>query len=302
METQENAGQSVRNAAAKEREAAPEERERKHHKSELYEYKLSMLHGDVEESAVHIIPYMPARINAPISPIQGLFFRYITLQNSLQMMQDMASFNSQKHCLFSEKISFNELVTTSGIAQLDEFRHYTITGKFTERDSTRFRTRTGQMLSNINYTNYYWIDSEFRDDNLIPHILPPNLEAKEMSQIPIDDYLLQQSGWFEHAVHMFFDLPYSITTQSTRRDRMTNQETRVLSEEQYTNIRCLCDFLQTVGETTYNKMYGCTDSDFFLQARPRLSIDSADDVKKLVECQVFSAKDHVKIKSLFFQQ
>ena len=165
VETQQNASRAVSKTASEDQEAAPEERERKRHKRELYEYKLSIVHGDVKESAVHIIPFLPARINAPISPLQGLYFRYVTLQSSLQMMQEMASFNSQKHCLFSEKISFNELGTTSGIALLDEFRHYTITGKFTERDSTRFRTRTGQVLSNINDANYYWIDSEFRDDN-----------------------------------------------------------------------------------------------------------------------------------------
>ena len=161
--------------------------------------------------------------------------------------------------------------TTSGIALLDEFRHYTITGEFAERESTRFKTRTGQVLPNMNDANFHWIRSEFQDANTEPRILPPNVEAKEMQQIQIDDYLLQQSGWFEHAVHMFFDLPYSITTQSTRRDRMTNQETRVLSEEQYTNIRGLCNFLQTVGELTYTKMYKCKNCAFTLHARPKVN-------------------------------
>ena len=49
-------------------------------------------------------------------------------------------------------------------------------------------------------------------------------------------------------------------------------------------------------------MSNCKDCTFYLQARPRLSIDSADDVKKLVECGVFSAKDNIKIRDLFFQK
>ena len=281
---------------------AEEERARKRYKRDMYVYRISILHGEVKEEAVNIINYVPPRLNAPISPMQGLFFKYLTLQAATQMMHEISQFNSKKHVLFTEKINFNELGTTSGIALLDEFRQYTLTGKFSERDSTRFRTRTGQVLSNVNDANHFWVQDQFNDADFIRHILPPNMEATEMQQIVIDDYFLQQSGWFDHAVHMFFDLPYSITTQSTRRDRMTNQETRVLSEEQYTNIRCLCDFLQSVGEATYVKLYTCKDCTFYLQARPRLSIDSADDVKKLVECGVFSVKDNVKIRDLFFQK
>ena len=51
-----------------------------------------------------------------------------------------------------------------------------------------------------------------------------------------------------HAVHVLFDLPYSVIVHSAQ-DRSKAAE-HLLSEEQYTNVRALCDFLQTIAEQT----------------------------------------------------
>ena len=74
-----------------------------------------------------------------------------------------------------------------------------------------------------------------------------------------------------------------------------------LLDEQYTNIRCICDFLEKLGEDTYRIIYKTTHVKFSLRARPRLSISNADDIKKLTEAGILTQRDTFKLRRMFLE-
>jgi hypothetical protein len=213
-----------------------------------------------------------------------------------EMLLSVAQYNSKKHIYFTEKVKFNEMGSSSGITLLDEFRRYTLTGK--SSDTSRLKSRVGDSISNINDANIYWVREEFEQDaQTKTHVLPPNMEANEMQGITVDEFIRVQHQLYDHQVHLLFNLPHAITNISSR-DR-SKQEDHTLSEEQYANIRGLCDFLQRVAETTYADIYDAPHVQCVLRARPRLSIGNSDDVKKLFECGVFTQRDAFALRHMF---
>jgi hypothetical protein len=212
------------------------------------------------------------------------------------MVHDVAVQNSQRHMYFSEKLNMGELGAPSGIHLLDEFRRYSITGKHSD---IRMRANTGNNLHTVNDAHIHWIQDVFHDV-AETHVLPPNVEAHEMQKMEVDEFLLAQDSNFMHAVHVFFDLPYSVSVHSVQ-DR-TKAAEHILSEEQYTNVRALCDFLQTVAEKTYKEVYKTVDVTVAISARPRLSVNGTDDVKTLFECGALTARDIASIRQQFLHQ
>jgi len=161
----------------------------------------------------------------------------------------VARHNSVKHINFTEEVNNNDMGASSGITLLDEFRRYTLTGKASEH--SRLKSRVGDSISNINDANIHWVCEEFEQDcQTKTHVLPPNIEAHEMQSINLDDYTRIQDQVYDRQVHLFFNLPHAIANTSSR-DR-SKQEEHTLSEEQYTSIRRICNFLQTVAENTYS--------------------------------------------------
>ena len=264
---------------------------------QVYRYRVQILHGNLQESAVEIIEYIPPRMGALTSPLTQVFRQYQILCQTKKLLLSVARHNSVKHIYFTEEVKYNDMGASSGITLLDEFRRYTLTGKASEH--SRLKSRIGDSISNVNDANIHWVREEFEQDcQTKTHVLPPNMEAHEMQSINLDDYIRIQDQVYDHQVHLFFNLPHAIANTSSR-DR-SRQEEHTLSEEQYTNIRSICNFLQTVAENTYSVIYDTSHVQIALKARPRLAIHSSDDVKKLFECGVFTSRDTVRLRQLFF--
>lgn len=265
---------------------------------EVYRYKIDIVHGDVHVSKVHIYNFTPPRIGATCSPMHSLYELYLEVRQYRQMLNNIVSYNSRKHVYFSEKINFNELGSSSGLSLLDEFRRYTVTGKASDRDVKMF-TQRGKLLNSVNDAHMHWINNQF-DDDIQKHVLPPNMEAHELQSVDVDEFIKNQDLIFQHQVHMFFDLPYSIGARSAL--EKVHQTEHLLSEEQYTNIRCLCDFLQKLAGTVYSDIFDTENVEVTLRARPRLTLTGADDIKKLFECNVLTQRDAFKLRNMFLNQ
>lgn len=268
--------------------------------SDVYRYRVTMLHGDIEDSRVRIIDWLPPRPSATASPLHEIFEAYSELAATRAQLRDVATHNSRKHVYFTEQIAPGQLGSTGGLNLLDEFRRYTLTGKPSMvPPHMRMWSNDGRRLESVNDAHLHWIRNEF-EDSTTTHVLPPNVEAHEMQPIPVDDYLVNRENGFQHMVHAFFNLPYS-TARASVNDQSTQHE-QLLSEEQYTNIRSLCNFLQATAEQTYSAIFSAPRVQVRLRARPRLTMNSADDVKKLFECGVFTQRDVFQLRTMFLQQ
>lgn len=270
--------------------------------SDVYRYRVTIMHGDIDESRVRIIDWMPPRAGAAcVSPLQGVYENYIFTQQTREMLHNIAMHNCRKHIYFSEQINTQQLNATSGLNLLDDFRRYALTGERAAAPAghVRMQANNGRPLNSANDAHMHWIHETF-DHAIAAHVLPPNTEAHEIQPIAIDDHHLHQDTVFQHTVHTYFDLPYSVA-RSTITEKATQHE-QLLSEEQYTNIRNMCNFLQFAAERTYTEIFKVSRVQVRLRARPRISMSSADDVKKLFECQVFTQRDVFQLRSMFLNQ
>lgn len=264
----------------------------------VYKYAIQIMHGDIRADMVQIVDFTPPRVGTSTSPMQSLYTLFCEANASREMLRNIVAFNSQKHVYFSEKINFNELGASSGLSLLDEFRRYTVSGRSTDRDVKMF-TQRGKQLNSVIDAHMHWINNQF-DETIEKHLLPPNMEACELQSIKVDDHIKIQDVVFQHQVHMFFDLPYSIGARSAL--EKVNHTEHLLSEEQYTNIRCLCDFLQRLTETVYRDIFKTEGVEVILRARPRLTLTGAEDIKKLFECNVLTQRDAFKLRHMFLNQ
>jgi hypothetical protein len=266
----------------------------------VFAYRVFVTHGDIKAEQVHIVDYVTPRLATPgqssCSPLHSLYEMWQGTRIARDIMQRMHVNNSHRHMYFSETINPGELGAPSGLHLLDEFRRYSLTGQHSDM---RMRSSHGASLHSVNDAHIHWIKDVFQDVAQT-HMLPPNVQAFECKKMEIDPLLGEVDVKFMHAVHVFFDLPYSVSVHSVRDS--TKAAEHVLSEEQYTNVRALCDFLQELAGQAYSKLYKTTDVSVTIRARPRLSFNNTDDVKTLMECGALTARDMVQIRQQFMQQ
>ena len=145
-----------------------------------------MLHGDIEESRVQIIDWLPPRPSATASPLHEIFHAYSELTATRAHLKDIATHNSRKHVYFTEQIAPGQLGSTGDLNLLDEFRRYTLTGKHSMLPPhMRMWANDGRRLESVNDAHLHWIRNEF-EDSTATHVLPPNVEAHEMQPITVD--------------------------------------------------------------------------------------------------------------------
>ena len=279
----------------------------KRRKMEVYRYVVTMTQSDIQPQDIHILEYVPASPVSRhglgvISPVIDLYSRYTLTQKCKEMLRQAAVYNNQRHVLLTEQLDLKEQ-TTNGIQLLDEFRRYAISGTHPTSSASviqRLRARDSTPLKSVTEATHRWIHESFESEESVKtHILPPNVNAHELQNIITDDYSKNCVREFNESVHVYFDLPCAFASSNTH-DKTANTE-YMLNEEQYTNIRTLCDFLQNVAETAYNFIFKIDNCVVQLRAKPRLSLKSADDVKKLVECGVFTQVDLMKLRQMFLQ-
>ena len=187
---------------------------------------------------------------------------------------------------------------TMSIQLLDEFRRYTISGAHNTLLTsalTRLRARDNTTLESVNDAKCKWMQDTFADEaQLKAHVMPPNTHMTELGTVAVDEYM--KTFEYEY-VHLFFDLPVAIVNQSSTDQPQHSQHLQ--SDEQYTNIKALCDMLQYVATQAYREAFKTTKAEVRLQAKPRLAINSVDDLKTLAEGGVMTMADLKRVRKQF---
>ena len=140
-------------------------------------------------------------------------------------------------------------------------------------------------------------DTFAEEPQLKAHVLPPNTNLTELNSVAIDEYMRTFEYEYMQYVHLFFDLPVAIVNQSSTDKSKHSQH--LLSDEQYTNIKALCDILQFVATESYGKCFKTQRAQVKLTARPRLTINSVDDLKTLAEGGVMTMSDMRQMRKKF---
>lgn len=266
-------------------------------------YKVKILLGNVKEEEVEIAvlstPYAPSQ-NVLETPIKSLVFHKEAMRFQEKVALDIQSYNRQKHVVLSESVELKDQ-TSSGIMLLDEFRRYTMSGYHPDVDqSVKFKLKgapMNNMIHNINDASFAWVNHLYQDDQTVDaKVVPPNMNVVELQNIPQDNSMAIERENYVHAVYRFFDLP----EPDNNGGRALNAEVSLLSREQYVNIRVICDKLETVIESAYNKCYPNIKSvDCMIDPQSRLSINSAQDVKLLVDSNVMGPLDQKLVRQMF---
>lgn len=275
---------------------------------EIFRYKINMLVSNIDEDDVTILPWhspTPASIHHGLqSPLSHIMALYRNLQTFLAYKNKVAIYNAKKHVVMTERVDLKDQ-TTDGIMLLDEFRRYNVMGNHpavSHQHRLQLRASGGQQRStdSVNDANWHWLQTAFPEqDSVDAKLLPPNTDTHELNEIKYEasEGEVEQ---FTKTVHMFFDLP----PPSHSMGRAATAEMTLLSREQFTNIRLLCDFLQRLACQAYCKCFktDLREVECIIDPQSRLSINSCDDVKKLMEAEIMTPGDRFVVRNMFLHR
>lgn len=266
-------------------------------------YKIHMINTEIEAEHVNITNFIePSLISSCqiFSPVWTLFDRHCMLKEVRALLRMTTIHNQCKHVMVSEEVELKN-PNTAGIQLLDEFRRYAISGAHNTLLSsalTRLRARDNTTLDSVNDATIKWMQDTFAEEpQLKAHVLPPNTTLTELNSVAIDEYMRTFEYEYMQYVHLFFDLPVAIVNQSSTDKSKHSQH--LLSDEQYTNIKALCDILMFVATEAYGKCFNTARAQVKLTARPRLTINSVDDLKTLAEGGVMTMADLRQMRKKF---
>lgn len=270
--------------------------------SSILQYRVRIVQGNVKEEDVIIFNTVQPSLQHVVlpSPLSSLLVQYDRLNQVMQAAVEIERFNSAKHIVLSETIDLKDQ-TSNGIMLLDEFRRYRLTGYHPgAAQATAMRMRHApevQKINTVNDANMAWVKSEFgNDESIRTTVLPPNMTVTELQPISSNkDLVLERSNW-SNIVHSFFDIPSQEGTQG----KVNAAEANLLSREQFTNIRQMCDILERLVSFAYIKCYPKAKSVACkIDPQSRLCVNTTDDVKKLTEAGVITPADSATIKDMF---
>lgn len=273
---------------------------------EVFRYKVTMLVGNIDDEDVTVLPFFaPTKLAEPlVSPMKHILEMFLQLQVFLRFKTHVAAHNSRKHLVMTERVDLKDQ-TTDGIMLLDEFRRYNVIGNHpavSHQHRLQLRASGGQQRStdSVNDANWHWLQTAFPEQESVDaKLLPPNTDTHELGEIRYEasDGEIEQ---YTKMVHMFFDLP----PPSHSMGKAATAEMALLSREQFTNVRQLCDFLQRVACAAYCRCFKVDAGavQCVIDPQSRLSINSCDDVKKLMEAEIMTPGDRFVIRNMFLHR
>ena len=268
----------------------------------IMQYKVNVVTGNVKEEDIIIYDILApsAHKSELCSPIDALVEHHERLKQVLDSSVLIERHNAQKHILLSENVDLKEQ-TSNGIMLLDEFRRYTLSGWHPgAAHATAMRMRNAPLshkFNNVNDASIAWVQSEFADDDSVrATVIPPNTTVTELQNIRRENDLEKERENWSNLVHSFFDIP----SQESKQGKVNAAEANLLSREQFTNIRYICDILERLVEFAYKKCYDVkTPVLCKIDPQSRLSVNNTEDVKKLVEANMLEPADKSKVREMF---
>ena len=278
-------------------------KKRKHEDVSLYRYDVRPLHPELTEDDLYVYNFAePVLLPSQClpSPVDHLCSLLAKIQRLEAKLDDVMEWNAKKHVTSSERVDFPKDQTTDGISLLDDFRRYVVTG---DHDSInrQFMTLNGMkgnmMQVNPNSLNANWVQriafgKEEENDNARVHVLPPNTDIVELSNLDLNVNPQELQTLFQQQVYLFFN----ITPQHDVGH--TAGAAQYASRSETKHMRALAVFCQHLAEYAYACCFDVNPDEVVVELpQPSgMHISSADDVKKLSESQVLLPGDSLKIR------
>jgi len=281
--------------------------------SPLCRYRIQILHGNIRDSDVHVINFDPPMFVCPArgrepdalyelqTPLAHILEKFEIVRTFMRVVFECGKWNIDKHLVVTEKLDLKDQ-TTSGIHLLDEFRRYSLAGTHGHmRDGIlKLRTRDNKDLSSINDAAMHWMQDQFNQGqkDAKVHMLPPNMEVQELTNINYGSDLQFFQEDFLTSVYAFFDLPRVKDVGTSQASAAGND---AMTRQQYLNVLHLCRHLEHVAEAAYAVSFHLDmhDVTFTITPQNRLEINSAADVKALCDADVFPVHQRSKLQKLY---
>ena len=288
-------------------EVTSETRKRKHDNLSLYYYEVKCIHSSTKNEDIHVIPFKQPRLGmsqfAP-SPLDALFEQHLNLKR-LQMKHDLINtWNSTKHITTSERIDTPKDPTHESLRLLDEFRRYTLTGdhvaiRYSEQ---LMRSQKGVKL-NATDGHMHWVTQVFETDDETEkiktqvHALPPNTDVSEMGALTLSNSCEEALSSFQQQVYLFFNMAMGTDVSNV------NKNATFIAKIEVQQMRGMVLFLQKLCMVAYARAFNCDVETVSceLPLPSGMYMNTADDVKKLTESNMFTPGDQSKIRTAVMQ-
>lgn len=283
-------------------------KKRKHEASSLYRYEVQPMHPELTADDVFVFNF-----NEPMllptqclpSPVDHLCSLLAKIQRMELRIDDVLEWNSKKHVTCSERVDMPKDQTTDGISLLDDFRKYTLTGDHfgVNRQYMTLNGMRGNVLhNNASELNADWVrrrtfGKEEENDQARVHQLPPNTDINELANVDLKVKPEEMYRLFHDQVNLLFNM----TEQ--KEIGHTAGSAQYATRGEIKHMRMLSSFCSKVAAYAYACCFDVNPDDVTvdLPLPSSMSIQSADDVKQLVESNILLPGDSLKIRKQLMQ-
>lgn len=279
-------------------------------------FRVRMLYGNIKESDIHIINFetpmfVPLNSRHELNddaflrlqtPLAHILEKFEIVRTCMRVVFECNKWNINKHLVVTEKLELKDQ-TTSGIQLLDEFRRYSLTGthNMMREGILKLRTRENKDLATVNDAAMHWMTDQFSEEkDAKVHMMPPNMQIQELSNIDYGKDLQYFSEDFLTSVYAFFDVPRTKDVSSSQ----TTASGEMMSRQQHLNIINTCKYLEHVATMAYAVSFHIDPNtvEFSITPQNRLDINSSADVKALCDANVWSEGERGQLKKLYNMQ
>lgn len=271
-------------------------KKRKREQPSLYRYSVQPLHPEVSIDDLFVfefVPPSPAITELLLSPMDDI----CKLQNVIHITEtrllQILAWNATKHITTSERVNIPKDTTTEGISLLDDFRRYILTGQHMGL-SKNYMTMNGLrsvLAENPTNLSSSIIGQQFTDKSAEVHVLPPNTDVSELSNIELKTNMLELHDMMQRQVSDYFQMP--MLTDLAGKDIgnfVQRQETK--------QMRQMSNFCSRLLQYTYAATFDVPEKTISVELPEPSSmhINSADDIKKLHEANTLLPSDKLKLR------
>ena len=274
----------------------------------LYRYEVQPMHPELTTDDVFLFNYTQPMLlptQCLPSPVDHLCSLLAKIQRMELRIDDVLEWNSKKHVTCSERVDLPKDQTTDGISLLDDFRKYALTGDHfgVNRQYMTLNGMRGNVLhNNASELNADWVrrrtfGKEEENDQARVHQLPPNTELNELANVDLKVNAEEMYRLFQQQVNLLFN----ITEQ--KEIGHTAGSAQYATRGEIKHMRMLSTFCSKLAAYAYACCFDVNPDDVTvdLPQPSSMCIQSADDIKQLVESNILLPGDSLKIRKQLMQ-
>ena len=229
-------------------------------------YRVTSSIDKIEDDDIYVFPFEDPiyyqKQNVLITPMRGILQQYRELMASIPKSIISQQWNTSKHVVVTEKCDIKDQ-TTSGLQLLDEQRRYYLTGHHNQLrhdNLLRLRNQDGLYQSTVAEGMFSHVRQEFDDyDEHAPgskraccHIMPPNVEVKELGPLQDDTDITAIQERFSRDVFTFFNVN---NNKIGGISKSTVASVESMDEAEHRQHVQMCRFLERLGAYAYSKCF-----------------------------------------------